>query len=123
MTDTKQRIWQLYAEHIVKAADRIEQHRLKYEKSDPTVYEDALYRNLHTISESADKLPDFIKKEYPHIPWHKVKGFRNLIVHDYLGDEIDIKIVNDIVYNKIPELKEAAQEILKRYGEKETAGL
>ncbi|MFN7366051.1 MAG: hypothetical protein ACK5TR_08970 [Alphaproteobacteria bacterium] len=43
MTDTKQRIWQLYAEHIVKAADRIEQHRLKYEKSDPTVYEDALY--------------------------------------------------------------------------------
>ncbi|MFN7364579.1 MAG: DUF86 domain-containing protein [Alphaproteobacteria bacterium] len=63
------------------------------------------------------------EKEYPHIPWHKVKGFRNLIVHDYLGDEIDIKIVNDIVYNKIPELKEAAQEILKRYGEKETAGL
>jgi uncharacterized protein with HEPN domain len=38
------------------------------------------------------------------IEWHKIRGFRNLIAHDYFG--IDVEEVWDIIKNKIPELKE-----------------
>ncbi|WP_455482147.1 HepT-like ribonuclease domain-containing protein [Bartonella sp. B35(2025)] len=97
------------------ASERIERFRAKYETEDSDAFKDILYRNLHTISESADKLPDHIKKEYPDIEWSKVKGFRNLIVHDYLGDDINPKIVRNIVFRNLSELRNAAADILKRY--------
>ena len=65
-------------------------------------------RNMHTISESADELPDVIKNKYSYINWRKIKDFRNYIVHAYLGNEIDPNIVNDVVktsylkYERLP---------------------
>jgi uncharacterized protein with HEPN domain len=38
------------------------------------------------------------------IEWYKIRGFRNLIAHDYFG--IDIEEVWDIIQNKIPDLKQ-----------------
>jgi uncharacterized protein with HEPN domain len=113
------RAWQRYAEHIVTASDRIHHFRAKYETEDPEAFKDILYRNLHTIAESADLLPDHMKENYPDIPWPKVKGFRNLMVHDYLGDHIDPKIVSTIVFKHLPELRKAAADMLKRYPEHE----
>jgi uncharacterized protein with HEPN domain len=112
-------MWHHHAEHILKCIDKIERFRAKYEKSDREVYEDALYRNLHTISESCDKLPKHLKDAYPDIPWSKVKGFRNLVVHNYLGDDIDQRIVNDIVYHSLPALRNTVEHMLKRYPDSE----
>jgi uncharacterized protein with HEPN domain len=46
---------------------------------------------------------DFIEANN-QIEWHKIRGFRNLIAHDYFG--IDIEEVWDIIQNKISELKQ-----------------
>ena len=54
--------------------------------------------------------PSFIETNSV-IEWHKIKGFRNLIAHDYFG--IDTEEVWDIVTNKIPGLKTFIQEKLK----------
>jgi uncharacterized protein with HEPN domain len=43
-------------------------------------------------------------ESHPQIEWHKIRGFRNLIAHDYFG--IDVEEVWDIIQNKISGLKE-----------------
>ena len=48
---------------------------------------DAVIRNFEIIGEAANRLPEDFKDKHSEIDWHKVRGFRNRIVHDYF--EID----------------------------------
>ena len=52
---------------------------------------DAVIRNFEIIGEAANRLPEEFKEKYPSIDWHRLRGFRNRIVHDYMG--IDFSIV------------------------------
>ncbi len=52
---------------------------------------DAVIRNFEIIGEAANRLPDEFKELHPTIDWHKIRGFRNRIIHDYMG--IDYGIV------------------------------
>lgn len=52
---------------------------------------DAVIRNFEIIGEAANRLPEEFKNRYTDIDWHKIRGFRNRIVHDYFG--IDYSIV------------------------------
>lgn len=46
---------------------------------------DAVIRNFEIIGEAANRLPEEFKDQYSEIDWHKIRGFRNRIVHDYMG--------------------------------------
>lgn len=70
---------------------------------------DAVIRNFEIIGEAANRLPDEFKEEYPSIDWHKIRGFRNRIVHDYMG--IDFGIVWDIRNGYLPSLIESLKKI------------
>ena len=63
---------------------------------------DAVIRNFEVIGEAAIRLPDNFKDQYPDIEWHRIKGFRNRIVHDYFG--IDYSIVWEIRNFFLPDL-------------------
>lgn len=52
---------------------------------------DAVIRSFEIIGEAAGRLPEQFKNDYPAIDWHRIRGFRNWIVHDYFG--IDYSIV------------------------------
>ncbi len=52
---------------------------------------DAVIRNFEIIGEAANRLPEDFKDRYLDIDWHRIRGFRNRIVHDYFG--IDYSIV------------------------------
>ena len=52
---------------------------------------DAVIRNFEIIGEAANRLPEEFKDNNTTIDWHKIRGFRNRIVHDYMG--IDYSIV------------------------------
>ena len=52
---------------------------------------DAVIRNFEIIGEAANRLPEEFKDLHTSIDWHKIRGFRNRIVHDYMG--IDYQIV------------------------------
>jgi uncharacterized protein with HEPN domain len=41
---------------------------------------------LQTMAEASQKLPESLKAQYPEIEWRKISAFRNVIVHNYLGD-------------------------------------
>src|SRR5690242_3684970 len=71
---------------------------------------DAVIRNFEIIGEAANRLPDEIKDEYPLVDWHRIRGFRNRIVHDYMG--IDFQMVWLIKENFLPVLKGQIQSIV-----------
>ncbi len=58
---------------------------------------DAVIRNFEIIGEAANRLPEDFKDEHNNIDWHRIRGFRNRIVHDYIG--IDFGIVWEIRNN------------------------
>lgn len=71
----------------------------------------AVERQLEIIGEAASKLTDEIKEKYPHIEWHKIKAFRNVIAHEYFGiSKIQTWIV---VRVDLPLLKKSIRKILK----------
>jgi uncharacterized protein with HEPN domain len=61
----------------------------QFQSDDKTM--DAVIRNFEIIGEAANRLPDEIRDRYTNVDWHRIRGFRNRIVHDYMG--IDYNIV------------------------------
>ena len=70
---------------------------------------DAVIRNFEIIGEAANRLPEEFKDKYPQIDWHKIRGFRNRIVHDYFG--IDYEIVWEIKNSFLKELLEKLNQM------------
>jgi uncharacterized protein with HEPN domain len=70
---------------------------------------DAVIRNFEIIGEAANRLPEEFKDKYPDIDWHRMRGFRNRIVHDYFG--IDFNIVWHIKEATLPEMLEKLKSI------------
>ncbi|MCL2055192.1 MAG: DUF86 domain-containing protein [Oscillospiraceae bacterium] len=68
--------------------------------------------NLSQIGELSGKLGDDFKSAACHIPWQKIKGLRNRIVHDYEG--IQYNMIWDVLVNFLPKLIEDIGEILDR---------
>ncbi|MDH4238346.1 MAG: DUF86 domain-containing protein, partial [Phycisphaerae bacterium] len=73
--------------------------------------QDAVLRNLQTMAESTRRLSEDLKAKYPDIEWHRITAFRNILVHDYLG--VDIERVWEITQREVPQLKEAILTMLE----------
>lgn len=63
---------------------------------------DAVIPNFEIIGEAANRLPEEFKDKHTAIDWFRIIGFRNRIVHDYMG--VDYKIVWTIVQKDIDKL-------------------
>ena len=70
---------------------------------------DAIIRNFEIIGEAASRLPEDFKDRFPDIDWARIRGFRNRIVHDYMG--IDPQIVWTIISIYLPILKKDLEAI------------
>jgi uncharacterized protein with HEPN domain len=70
---------------------------------------DAVIRNFEIIGEAANRLPEDFKDDHPQVEWHRIRGFRNRIVHDYSG--IDYDIVWQIKESFLPDTIEKLSRI------------
>ena len=70
---------------------------------------DAVVRNFEIIGEAATRLPEDFREKFPDIDWHRIRGFRNRIIHDYIG--IDYEIVWQIKELFLPELLERLRKM------------
>ena len=77
--------------------------------SNPLV-RDAVVWNLTVIGEAAGAVPASVRDAHPDVPWARMRGLRNLLVHEYFG--IDDEIIWSTVTNNILPLAEALREIL-----------
>jgi uncharacterized protein with HEPN domain len=94
-------------EAIIEATDRIIEYTSGFKSADDFNNDhrnfDATMMNFVVIGEMVDKLSDDFKVNNSKIEWLKIKGFRNLVAHDYFG--IDAEEVWQIIKNKIPKLR------------------
>jgi uncharacterized protein with HEPN domain len=67
-------------------------------------------RHLQIIGEAAKALPDEVCALAPEVPWHKIRGMRNVLVHGYF--DIDSDIVWDAATRDTPALKPAVERLL-----------
>jgi uncharacterized protein with HEPN domain len=70
---------------------------------------DAVIRNFEIIGEAANRLTESFKAQHPEIEWHKIRGFRNRIVHDYI--DIDYEVVWQIKITYLPVLIKQLKDI------------
>ena len=70
----------------------------------------AIYAQLIIIGEAASRFSADYQNAHPKIPWRKMIGMRNRIVHEY--DSIDWNIVWDTATTHIPGLISALQPLL-----------
>jgi uncharacterized protein with HEPN domain len=71
---------------------------------------DAVVRNFETIGEASKRVCGDLRNSHPEIPWRKVAGFRDVLIHDYLG--VDVNEVWNITEHELPELKAQVESIL-----------
>lgn len=99
-------------EHVLKAVHLIEYysngHRLISFLADQKTIDACLYQYT-VIGEATACIDPLILKKYDY-PWHKVKSFRNFILHDYHA--IEMKVIWDTTREILPGLKDVMLKIL-----------
>ena len=111
-----QRELKTYIEDIVLAINKIEKYCKGMTKEDlinNELVQDAVLRNLEVIGEAVKKIPNDVRQSYSDIPWRKIAGLRDILIHEYFG--INMNIVWDVIENKLQALKLAALEIQETY--------
>lgn len=73
--------------------------------------QDAVVRNLEIIGEAVKNLSKELRKKYDDSLWKDIAGMRDKIIHFYFGIKWDI--VWSSVKDKLPELKERVEQVLK----------
>lgn len=109
------RSWKLRVEDIFESIQniRIYSEGMTYStwcKDKKTI--DAVVRNFEILGEAANHIPTDIQSQYPHIPWHQMRGIRNILIHEYFG--MDEDVIWETIQNDIPVLEELFSQLLKK---------
>ena len=62
----------------------------------------AVVRQVEIIGEATKRLSDGFRSSHPEIPWKKMAGMRDVLIHAY--DEVDLDEVWNVAQNAVPEL-------------------
>lgn len=73
---------------------------LEFEAS--RLHQNAILKSLEIIGEAASRVSATLRETLDNIPWCKIAGMRNRLVHAYF--ETDIEIVWKVVHEDLPDL-------------------
>ncbi len=103
--------------YLLKMCDDIEHYKTEYHDVEMMLHKrsglNASLMNLSQIGEFSGRLSAKLKQRYPDIEWGKIKGLRNVIVHEYFG--VDVEQIREIVENEIPQFIEQILEIVEDF--------
>lgn len=112
----------LYLIHITECLADINEYMIGGQDSLMTskLIQDAVIRKLQVLAESTLRLSETIKASHPEVNWRAIRGFRNVVVHDYL--KVNLAEVANIVAQDLPALKNAVESMLASLGNDEAIG-
>lgn len=104
---------EVYLKHILDAIERIE----SYVSVGRDVFlatphwQDATIRQLEIVGEATKRLSDELRDKHSQIPWRRIAGLRDVLIHNYMG--VDLAAVWEITQRNLPGLKPQIQAILQ----------
>ena len=104
---------QLYLKHILDAIDKVDTyvavgHEVFIASSH---WQDAVIRQLEIIGEATKRLSKQFCSRHSDVPWRRIAGLRDVLIHDYMG--VDINAVWEITQKNLPPLRLRVELILR----------
>jgi uncharacterized protein with HEPN domain len=103
---------QLYLQHILDAIEKIEHYvAVGYgEFMASSHWQDAVIRQLEIIGEATKKTSPETLSRRPDIPWRRIAGMRDVLIHDYMS--VDLEAVWQVTQSDLTKLRRAIEELL-----------
>ena len=104
-----------YLRHILDCIQRIEDDAaggVESFRASRTI-QDAIVRNLQILAESSQRLSGDFKSRWPQVEWSRIAAFRNVLVHDYLG--LDMERIWVVTQQDVPELKKSVELMMRDF--------
>jgi len=71
----------------------------------------AVIRSLEVIGEAAKNIPELIRIKHVNIPWKKMAGMRDKLIHEYFG--VNLEIIWQTIQEDIPQLEASIKKLKK----------
>ncbi len=110
--------WLPHIKRMLEAAEKASEYAQGVQECDflpGTLEYDASLMQLMVLAEAANRVPPPVREALSAIVWHKIRGLRNRIAHDYEGLEEDS--VWNTVTLLVPQLVTTLREVLAQHSE------
>jgi uncharacterized protein with HEPN domain len=98
---------------MLDAIDKIESYvggdRDAYERDE--LLQVWVIHHLQILGEAASRISTELHESHPEVPWTKIIGMRNILVHNYVG--IDLNLVWQVIERDLPELRPKLERLLR----------
>lgn len=104
---------EIFLKHILESIVIVEKYTQSFTKAQflkNLQLQDAVTRRLEIMGEAAKNLPSDLKNKYSNVPWKKISGMRDILIHEYFGT--DLNLVWEVVKKDIPVLNREIQKLL-----------
>lgn len=72
--------------------------------------QDAVVRRLEIMGEAAKHVDEHFRRRHPDIPWRKIAGMRDILIHEYFG--VSLGRVWEVAINDLPLLEQQFKKLI-----------
>lgn len=95
---------EVYLRHIADAIAKIQSYTSVGREVflSTTHWQDAVIRQLEILGEATKRLSNTLRTQHPAVPWRRIAGLRDVLIHDYMG--VDLVAVWEVTQKELPQL-------------------
>ncbi|MBI5116921.1 DUF86 domain-containing protein [Candidatus Poribacteria bacterium] len=72
----------------------------------------SVVRSLEVLGEAAKRIPDDLRAQASIVPWKRMAGMRDKLIHEYFG--VDLSIVWTVIKDELPPLRPEIEHLLRK---------